>query len=201
MSVQVLDLFTCCVAPARQEAIGSRPKITRAMIGDPLTDTFQHLTHVGAGDDYSAVKTVGPAKSAGPTPNFQSRFTNLQPLPNVQQNSVPSSQLSTPNTPLQDHNSSTYREADRSSDPRFQISSHHSNHSTSVNAPPVATNSKLQTSEPVYPPPDAVDPRHWRILLSLWKSFYNLKYRATYITMQTQGLKKPYPTKLTSGSS
>lgn len=160
MSVQVLDLFTCCVAPARQEAIGSRPKITRAMIGDPITDTFQHLTHVGAGDDYSAVRTVGPAKkSAGPTPNFQSRFTNLQPLPNVQQNSVASSQLSPPNTTLQDHNSSIYREADGSGDPRFQISSHH--HSTSQNAP--ATNSKLHTqSDTLYPPDTAVDSRQWR---------------------------------------
>jgi len=81
--VVLLDLFTCCVAPASSNQMGSRPRITRDMIGDPLRDSFQHVAHVGAAE-------VGEVDSVEP---FKSRFA---PSSSPQSSSESSSRLPSP---------------------------------------------------------------------------------------------------------
>lgn len=84
--VVLLDLFTCCVAPASSNQMGSRPRITRDMIGDPLRDSFQHVAHVGAAD-------AGEFDSVEP---FKSRFAPSSPQSS---GSSGSSRLPSPTTP------------------------------------------------------------------------------------------------------
>jgi len=88
--VVLLDLFTCCVAPASGE-MGSRPRITRDMIGDPLTDSFQHVAHVGATD----------ASGIGCSPETADSGSGDAPL----QSRLASSVSNSSNSPLSTHSS------------------------------------------------------------------------------------------------
>ena len=90
--VVLLDLFTCCVAPASSNQMGSRPRITRDMIGDPLRDSFQHVAHVGAADACAAdLDSLEP---------FKTSSSRLQSPSSPQSSgSSESSRLPSPTTP------------------------------------------------------------------------------------------------------
>ena len=68
MPREVLELFTCCVAPPDPRQMGNRPRITADMIGNP--ENFQHISHVGATDANNFPASSGsPASSSSGSPS------------------------------------------------------------------------------------------------------------------------------------